>query len=85
MNMGSRHPGVLTSSGIDAVVDAAVRKILGDLPPEVRDEALGRLRRELQQCLTEAPVSGGAVQDLGLRSLLAASFSRHLGPLDEDD
>ncbi|WP_338663125.1 hypothetical protein VQH23_23680 [Pararoseomonas sp. SCSIO 73927] len=83
--MGSRNAGTLTLQGIDAAVETAMRKILSDVPPERRRETVGRLRRELQRCLTEAPGAGGAVQELKLRSQLAASFSRHLGPLDEDD
>ncbi|MBP0492418.1 hypothetical protein J5Y10_06455 [Roseomonas sp. SG15] len=66
-------------------MDSAVRSVLSEVPPERRREMIRRLRRELQRCLTEAPVSGGAVADLKVRSQLAASFSRHFGPLDEGD
>ena len=83
--MGSQHSGTLTFPGIDAAVESAVQKVLGELPPEQRRETLKRLRRELHQCLTEAPGGSAAVQDLKLRSQLAASFSRHLGPPEGGD
>lgn len=83
--MSESCPETLSRADVDAAVDVAVCRLMGEVPQNLRRDAVERLWHEVQRCLTEAPSTANPVADLGLRAQFAASFSRHLGAAGKAD
>ncbi|WP_338664809.1 hypothetical protein VQH23_06455 [Pararoseomonas sp. SCSIO 73927] len=56
------------------IVGEAFDRVLASVPSERLAATLGRLRAQLEHCLTEAPVSGATVGSIELRARLAAAI-----------
>jgi len=75
----------MTSPWMDGALGMAAADALGRflsrMPASLREEALRSLRREMEGCLTEAPIGGAPVDAMMLRAELGLALASS-GPVE---